>query len=328
MTADDVPDHPHDTTAVEVDEALVRRLLHDQLPHLEGDLRVVGPWGTDNAMFGLGDDLVVRLPRRGWAKDGVAKEARWLPELRHRVPFAVPEPVAVGRPSAGYPWVWAVYRWLPGLRPSPRDLAEGSGLGREVGVALRALHRVELASGPPPGPHNGDRGGAIRRRDRWVRPAIASERHSYDRAVLTELWEEALRLPPWPGAPRWLHGDLTPGNVLVSDRGRLTAVIDWGCLAVGDPACDLMFAWNLDATERAALREEVDVDDTTWARGRAAALWQWVGGLDDADPDNEARRVIERVVADAGATLLTSGSARQRSRRRNQRSASRLHPPV
>lgn len=297
------PDQPLDVTAVDVDEARLSILLREQFPELAGlPVRVLGPWGTDNAMFRLGDDLLARLPRRGWAKESVAKEVAWLPHLRAQgLPVALPDVVGVGAPSAkaDYPWTWAVLRWLPGVTPTPATMVDGASLAADIGRFVEALAGVEdVDGGPVPGVHNGYRGGAFRRRDRWVRPAIASPRHSLDKALLTAFWEDALRLSPWPGRPAWLHGDLTPSNLLVDERGRLSAVIDWGCLAVGDPACDLMVAWNFDDRERSALRSHLTVDEETWARGRAAAFWQWVGGLDDEHPDNEARRVIGRVIAD------------------------------
>jgi aminoglycoside phosphotransferase (APT) family kinase protein len=298
---DNESDEPLDLTLLDVDEQLCRTLLAEQLPELSHlPLRMVGPWGTDNAMYAVGADLIMRLPRRGWAKDGVAKEVRWLPDLARRLPVPVPEPIAVASPSATFPWVWAVYRWLPGDRPEPAVLVVGHELAVAIGRFLAALGGIALSGGPPPGAHNGYRGGAIARRDRWVRPAIASERHSYDRALLSEIWDRALQLPGWERPPRWLHGDLTPNNLLVTGNG-LAAVIDWGCLAVGDPACDLMIAWSFDEPHRSAMRAELDLDDVTWTRGRAAALWEWVGGLDDDDPHNEARRVIDRVAADYDA---------------------------
>ena len=85
-------------------------------------------------------------------------------------------------------------------------------------------------------------------------------------------WDGAVRAPVWDGPPTWVHGDLQSGNLL-AQGGRLSAVIDWGCMGVGDPACDLMPAWNLFTAEtRAIFREATSVDDATWARGRGWAL--------------------------------------------------------
>lgn len=87
-----------------------------------------------------------------------------------------------------------------------------------------------------------------------------------------DAWDGALATPPWTGPPTWFHGDLSPGNLLCLND-RLHAVIDFGCLGVGDPAVDLIVAWNLlPSTARQPLRTMVDVDDATWERGRGWAL--------------------------------------------------------
>ena len=291
-----------DRTRLDVTPSLVHRLLTAQAPDLASlPVEALPAWGTDNAMFRLGEELVVRIPRSGWAQDGVAKEARWLPALgRALQPVAVPEVVAVGGPSDDHPWTWAVYRWIAGEPLSTADV--GPALVEQLAGFLVALREVELPGGPVPGPHNGFRGGPAVARDRWVRPAILEGPHAFDRAALLAWWEDALAAPPPVTAePRWLHGDLTPNNLVVRrdphGRTELAAVIDWGCLAVGDPACDLMIAWNLDASDRAALRAAAGVDDATWARGRTAAFWQWIGGA-KGDPANEADRVISRVLAE------------------------------
>lgn len=286
-----------DRSAVDVTVEMVRRLLTEQFPALASlAIEPLTPWGTDNAMFRLGPDLVVRVPRSGWAKDGVEKEVRWLPSLGAQLPVSVPEVVGVGAPDAEYPWTWAIYRWIPGARPSAATLRDGEHLPVRVAEFLMALREVTIAGGPAPGPHNGYRGGPAAARDRWVRPTILAGEHGFDRDELMAFWDGALASGPPVAAKQWLHGDLTPTNLLVANT-HLVAVIDWGCLAVGDAACDLMLAWNLDDPGRARLREELAVDDATWARGRAAAFWQWIGGA-NADPDNEARRVVARVLAD------------------------------
>ncbi|MYS79100.1 phosphotransferase [Streptomyces sp. SID5474] len=93
-------------------------------------------------------------------------------------------------------------------------------------------------------------------------------------------WEDALRAAAWDGPPVWLHADPMPGNLPVDGGGRLTSVIDFGCMGVGDPACDLFPAWNLLPTEaRQVFREALGVDDATWRRGRGRALSQAVIAL-------------------------------------------------
>ncbi|MFM2071917.1 MAG: hypothetical protein RLZZ623_2180, partial [Actinomycetota bacterium] len=105
---------------VDIDDALVRRLLAAQMPDLAAlPLSRVEPWGTDNGIWRLGTDLVVRLPRIAWAQDQVTFESTWLPRLAPHLPIAVPEPVAEGEPADGYPFRWAMHRWIPGDGAAP-----------------------------------------------------------------------------------------------------------------------------------------------------------------------------------------------------------------
>lgn len=126
---------------------------------------------------------------------------------------------------------------------------------------LTALSEISNPAGPAPGPHNGFRGGPFAARDRWVRPVILEGPHPFDRNELLEFWQYAIELEAPSAGHRWLHGDLTPFNLL-AEAGQITAVIDWGALAVGDPACDLMIAWNFDEPARTALRDQLAVDDS------------------------------------------------------------------
>jgi aminoglycoside phosphotransferase (APT) family kinase protein len=109
-------------------------------------------------------------------------------------------------------------------------------------------------------------------RDDATRQNIAALDETDHPAVLTEIWEASLAVPPWSGAPRWVHGDLLPVNLLARD-GCIVAAIDWGCLSTGDPATDLMAGWAIfDGASRQAFREASGCDDDTWARGRGWAV--------------------------------------------------------
>ena len=255
----------------DIDVDLVRRLLLAQHPRwADLPIRAVPSAGTDNALFRLGDDLVVRLPRIDWAVGDVGKEQRWLPQLAPQLPLAVPVPVAVGRPGKGYAWPWSVYRWLDGEQATPNRIHDLPGTAAELAGFVAALHRIDPDGGPRPGPTG--RGVPLAIRDTATRNAIAALGGRIDAGAVTAAWEATLAAPAWDGPPVWVHGDLTPRNLLVVD-GRLSAVIDFGALAVGDPAVDLLPAWNLFPGEaRRVFREASDVDHATWARGRGWAL--------------------------------------------------------
>ena len=257
---------------VATDASLVRRLLAARFSQW-ADLPIerVRSAGTDNAIYRLGDDMAVRLPRTRWATGQVELEHRWLPRLAPQLPLAIPTPLAIGDPAEGYPWRWSVYRWLEGenaTRDRVRDLREAA---TDLAGFITALQHIDPAGGPR-ADEGRTRGVPLAERERTTRAAIASLHGVVDTDAVTFRWEEALRAPEWAGPGVWLHGDLNEGNLLVR-HGRLCAVIDFGAMAVGDPACDLMVAWTLlTAESRDVFRAALPFDDATWERARGWAL--------------------------------------------------------
>ena len=253
---------------VETDVSLVRRLLAAQFPHW-ADLPIapVESAGTDNAIYRLGDDMAVRLPRIHWATGQVDKEQRWLPKLAPLLPFAIPVPLGRGEAAEGYPWSWSIYGWLNGENPTIGRIADPHLLATDLAELIAALQRIDLQDAPTAG-----RGVPLARRDADTRTAIDALAGMVDTDAVTAVWDAALRAPEWPGPPVWLHSDLAPGNLLIVD-GRLSAVIDFAGVGVGDPAGDLPVAWNLlPAEARDVLHATLQVDDATWERGRGWAL--------------------------------------------------------
>jgi len=258
---------------VDVDVSLVDRLLAAQFPQW-ADLPIepVHSAGTDNALYRLGDDMAVRLPRIQDATGQVDKEHQWLPRLAPLLPLAIPVPLAKGTSGEGYPWQWSVYQWLEGENASIERIADPGQAARDLAHFITSLQQIDPTNGPPPGSHNSFRGEPLALRDSETRAAIATLHSTLDADAATAAWEAALQAPAWDGPPVWIHGDLQSGNLLV-ERGRLSAVIDFGCLGVGDPACDLQVAWNLLSSQtRDVFRAALPVDDATWARGRGWAL--------------------------------------------------------
>jgi aminoglycoside phosphotransferase (APT) family kinase protein len=256
---------------VDIDEGLVRRLLAAQFPAWAGlPLVPVASTGTVNALYRLGNELVVRLPLvERWAA-GVVNELAWLPRLAPSLPLAVPEAVAAGEPGEGYPFRWAVFRWLDGETWSLDRVADPCRAAEELAAFVQALRAVDPTGEPPPRPAS--HGGPLRDRDQGVRAALAAAEGMVDTAAIEAAWEAALQVPAWDGPPVWVHGDLLAGNVLVRD-GRLHAVIDWGGAGVGDPAANALAAWSLFTGEsRKVYRAALAVDADTWERGRGWAL--------------------------------------------------------
>ncbi|MGW7485673.1 aminoglycoside phosphotransferase family protein [Streptomyces sp. NPDC054786] len=286
-----------------LDDDLVRRLIAGQLPQWAGlSVERLPSGGTVNAVYRLGDGMVVRLPLvKGGAQD-VSMEQEWLPRLASRLPTAIPEVLGAGEPAEGYPWPWSVYGWLAGEHPEAGALSEPVLLAKDLAGFVTAMRSVTL-----PGAPQAYRGGPVASLDASTRAAIEELRgipeEGIDCDAVAAVWEESLRAPVWEGPPVWLHADLMPGNLLV-DGGRLTSVIDFGCMGVGDPACDLFPAWNLlPADAREVFREALGVDDATWNRGRGRTLSQALIALPDHRRTNpamahNARHVIRAVLGE------------------------------
>jgi aminoglycoside phosphotransferase (APT) family kinase protein len=287
----------------EINVALVRRLVAAQFPRW-ADLPImpVAFGGWDNRTFHLGDAMSVRLPSAAAYTAQVEKEHRWLPRLAPLLPLPIPVPLALGVPGEGYPWHWSVYRWLDGEIATHARIADLRQFATTLAQFLAALQRVDPAGGPAPGPHNFWRGGPLTTYDVETRQTIAALGAQIDAGAATAVWDAALRAP-WRQGPVWLHGDMAAGNLLVQG-GRLSAVIDFGCSAVGDPACDLTIAWTfLSGDSREAFRAGAPADAAAWARGRGWALWKGLITLAGQLRENpaaaeESRRVIDAVLAD------------------------------
>ncbi|MEV0978680.1 aminoglycoside phosphotransferase family protein [Streptomyces sp. NPDC049915] len=264
----------HDGEAA-TDPALVRRLLRAQFPGW-ADLPItrLASGGTVNAIYRLGGELTVRLPLLEGGAGSLDDEARWLPRLAPLLPVPIPEVVALGEPAEGYPHRWAIHRWLDG-----EVLREGEAsddLARDLAVFVTTLRRAgrSEASGLDDGPP-AYRGAPLRTVDAETRAAIGELRRTdepFDADALLAAWDTALQAPDWTAEPCWTHSDLMPSNLLGAG-GRLTGVLDFGTAGVGDPAVDLIPAWNLlTPTSRRVFRDGAGIDDATWARGRGWAL--------------------------------------------------------
>jgi aminoglycoside phosphotransferase (APT) family kinase protein len=256
-----------------IDIHLAMRLVRAQFPQWAGlPLDVLDPAGSDHVIYRLGGALAVRLPRHAGAIAQARKEFEWLPRLAPDLPLAIPVPLAVGEPGFGYPWPWLVSRWLDGQVATAEALADSAEVAVELGEFLTALHRFAPAEVLALAARDDLRTGPLEDRDQATRVAIAAVDGIFDAAALTRLWDEALSAPGWDRPPVWIHGDFHTGNLLTK-RGRISAVIDWGGLGIGDPACDLVVAFTLmSARSRAAFRATLNVDDNTWTRGRGWAL--------------------------------------------------------
>jgi aminoglycoside phosphotransferase (APT) family kinase protein len=281
---------------VDVDVALVRRLLRAQFPQwAELPIEQFHHGGTDHFIFRLGEEVQARLPKHTPSVGQVERELKALPRLRPHLPVELPQPLACGEPGEGYPFTWGVYRWLAGEPPPEPSIR----LAQDIAEFLHALQAIPVVDESP----RNTRGAPLERRDTEFRKALARLDGEIDVGAVAAAWERALAAPPYDGPPVLIHGDMLPANLLV-EGGRLSAVIDWGLLGAGDPACDYLSAWSLLAPVRDEFRAAAGVDDATWARARGWALSHGVIALPYYLHTNppmvaHARSALAGVLADA-----------------------------
>ena len=253
-----------------------------------------------NAIYRLGDHLCTRLPRVQGYADDLEDECRWLPWLAPQVPLRIPEPVAEGRPASGYPFPWAIYRWIDGQPYADELVADEQRAARDLAQFVAELRTIDPAGAPRAGRR------PLRELDAGTRTAIDSSRKVIDAGAATAAWERALQAPAWEGAPVWIHADLLRPNLLVNG-GRLCAVIDFGAAGIGDPAADVIAAWSVfGPAGRETFRGALDVNDGTWNRARGLALHQAAMIIPYYPETNPgfvalAKRTVEEILADASA---------------------------
>ena len=305
---------------IPIDDELVRALVRRAMPdYADAPVRRLAATGSTNALFRLGDELLVRLPRQPGGSAAISKEAAWLPLIGPLLPVSVPDVVAVFEPDRDYPEQWSVVRWIEGEHPQVVDPEtpvdpRREGLASDLAAVLEALGEAEVPVGALDVAHlRSYRGEPLATMDQATRENIARcrslEDFDLDLDAAEKIWAEAKCLPGAAdlSAPRWYHADLAAENLLVRD-GALNAVLDFGALSVGDPTVDLVVAWEvLDPPARELFRRQVGVDDATWLRGRAWALsialmiWYYWTTM----PGRRASRmaVARNVLADAGYSV-------------------------
>lgn len=264
---------------IPIDEAVVRSLLAAQCPQWAGLPLSRAGAGTDNTMFRLGDDLLVRMPRTAFNAGWLRKEQHWLPRLAPHLPLEIPVPVHAGTPAAGYPLPWSVYHWIDGEEAGPGTVRDWAAFGRDLAGFVRTLHGTDLMGATREDDLVWYRGGSLHDCDEWISRCFADCAGAIPGlGALEEMWRAAVALPDPVALHVWLHADLKPTNLLVRD-GALRAVIDFGGLSVGFPDAEHATVWDLPHPARAASRSALDLDDETWARARGWAIAVGVSGL-------------------------------------------------
>lgn len=280
---------------MELDVILAKKLISSQFPQWEKfSIQPVKQSGWDNRTFHLGRDMTIRLPSNEEYAPQILKEFYWLPILAQSIACTITTPLELGKPCENYPFHWSINRWIEGETVSFERVENLNQLAQDLGEFLTEFQRIDSTGGPVAGSHNFYRGGDLSAYDEEMCQAISKIENKNDQKIAKQLWIDALS-SQWEGKPVWVHGDLSVGNILVR-KGKLCAVIDFGQLAIGDPACDLTIAWNLFTGEsRKVFQLSIPLDKHTWVRALGWTFWKtlcWpIKGTD-------VNRIIQDVLED------------------------------
>ena len=267
-----------------IDTLLVKKLIAEQFPKWKDlPIKPVAIHGWDNRTFHLGQKMLVRLPSNEDYAPQILKEFQWLPKLSKHLSYQITTPVALGHPSVEYPWHWSINGWIEGETASIERVSNMNQFAHDLGQFLTELQSINSTNGPEAGTHNFYRGGGLSAYDHEMQMAIPNIKDSRERTIAARLWHDVLA-SDWINKPVWVHGDIATGNLLVRE-GKLCAVIDFGLLSIGDPACDLAIAWNFFTGEsRETFKKSIALDQNTWIRALGWTFWKalcWpVKGMD------------------------------------------------
>ena len=282
---------------------LASRLIADQFPeyaHLP--ITSVKKQGHDNRTYRLGDTMLIRMPTAGSYALKVSKEQELLPRIKPYLTVAIPEPIKMGHPSSYYPFHFSIYKWLQGSSANSLRIDESNleALALQLANFLKELQALKKIHGPAPDQHNWWRGDHVSVYDDGARKQIHALSGIIDKDKAIELWEQACKTR-WHKDPVWIHGDFASGNLIIKD-GELSGVIDFGGMGVGDPACDLVIAWTLlHGKSRKLFKKTIELDDDTWVRAKAWALWKATYELCQIQDKNShgaftQKKIIEEVL--------------------------------
>ncbi|MEK6733778.1 MAG: aminoglycoside phosphotransferase family protein [Pseudomonadota bacterium] len=289
--------------SINITPELAQKLIAEQfLEYASLPITSVESQGHDNRTFRLGDEMLIRMPTDYQYALKVAKEQDLLPKLAPHLSIDIPVPIKMGAPSADYPYPFSIYKWLEGksINLINKEIIDLDSLAYNLAKFLKELQAIKEVEGPAPGQHNWWRGSNISVYDKDAREQIAKLVGIIDTNKAMDLWIHALNTK-WNKPPVWIHGDFAIGNMLMKD-GKLSAVIDFGGMGMGDPACDLVITWvYLEGNSREIFMREMNLDENTWLRAKAWALWKATFVLCELEDKNsneaiEQRRIIGEVL--------------------------------
>lgn len=279
-----------------IDANLVKTLIKEQYPNFS-DLKIVEVEnsGNDNRTFHLGDSMLVRLPSGKEYASQIEKEMYWLPKLSPYISLDIPLPLFKGNPTKEYPFNWGIYKWIEGETLTYKNTLNLDLLAIDLAKFLKELQSIDATLGPKAGKHNFYRGGSLNIYDNETRIALKNLKNIFDTNSLENIWKKCLK-SKYTNKPVWIHGDIAVGNLLIKD-GRLSAVIDFGILGTGDPACDYVMAWTFFSNKsREIFKSHLNCDEETFERAKGWVLWKALISYDIENPNSIVSKWSENCI--------------------------------
>ncbi len=258
---------------------LVKELIDSQFPeYSQYELTEVDFQGVDNRTFRIGNKYLARLPSAKCYEGQVLKEQKFLPLLKIHLSYNIPTFVKIGKPSKNYPFNWSIYEWIEGKSLNLVDQEIQTpvfkkDLAIELANFLNELHKIPIESGVNSGKHNFYRGSHPRVYEKNFFEDLEELKHIFNIEKLKKIWQENIK-PSYKETPVWVHGDIAIGNLLIQ-KSKLHAILDFGCMAIGDPACDLVIYWNyFDFQSAKIFKSTLNLSEDVWQRAKCWHLWK------------------------------------------------------
>lgn len=284
---------------IEINKELVKNLIDEQFPQWSNlEIRPIAKSGHDNRTFHLGDNMTVRLPSGQDYVTQIEKEITWLPYLQKHIDIPISSPIDKGKPGCNYPFLWSINKYIEGETLSKDNIDSLEGLAVDLNNFLVKLQTIDASNGPVAGKHNFYRGSSLSIYHSETINALDILKDILDTKQLLSIWNQAIDNTT-NDIKVWLHGDIAPSNLLVKD-GKLNAVIDFGILGVGDPACDYAMAWTFFDNKSRPLFLQ-GLNQKIIARTRGWALWKALITYNNPDNSiaNNARDTINEILNDS-----------------------------
>lgn len=294
---------PHQWSAeLEVTETLAAELIAEQFPQLAPVRCAAFGVGWDNVALLVNGEYVFRFPRRQLGADLNEVEFKLMPTIA--LPLPVSAATLIGAATPKFKWSFGGYQMIPGQTACRANLSEAQriNLAEPLAKFLRALHSIdtEFARTHGAGPDPLGRFDFPRRLNQAREQlAYVREHRLFDQVDALLAIVDATPTDFHPRQDVLVHGDLYARHLIVNDAGKLSGVIDWGDVHLGDPIVDIAIALTvLPPSGRPIFRQYYgEISNLTWRMARFHAIRHTACVVPYAHQTNDTDLLRESLIA-------------------------------